>query len=56
MCHQMQGEEGPTALAFAFINNLVYARDPTILQDRISCMNIRNLMQHENILDINSLF
>ena len=35
-----------------FINNIIFCRDPTILNDRVSCLNLKNLMQHENILDI----
>ncbi len=41
--------------SFNFVNNLVYARDPTILEDRLTCLNIRNLMQHENLLDVNAI-
>jgi hypothetical protein len=40
-----QGEEIPM-----FINNIVYCRDPKIMEEK--CLLLRNLMQHENFLDI----
>ena len=38
-----------------FVNNIVYCRDPKILEDKVSCLNLKNLMQHENFLDIKQL-
>lgn len=36
------------------VNNIVYCRDPRTLEDKTACMNIRNLVHHENNLDLKS--
>jgi hypothetical protein len=37
------------------VNNLVFCRDPTVLRDKVACLNLKNLMHHENYLDIKAL-
>ncbi len=34
------------------LNNIIYCRDPTLLEDQT--LNMRNLIQHENYMDLKS--
>ena len=38
-----------------FINNIVFCRNPQILKDKETCMNMSTLIQHENLLDVKQL-